>query len=215
MRSRESLLTLHLHWDQRTTRELAHSHRIDNVSNSAWNSSQASGARLVVFTDLDGTLLDHATYSFAEARPGLFRLKRAGIPLVLCTSKTRAEVEPLRALLGNDAPFIVENGGAVFIPKNHFPFELDANGVEHRDEYLVLPIGAPYEELVASLARASLESGTRVRGFADMTDEEVASATGLSLDEAHRARRREFDEPFTVLDSGGADAVLAAITRQG
>lgn len=189
-----------------------------SVSNSTWSSNQASDARLAVFTDLDGTLLDHATYSFDDARPALTHLKRAGIPLVLCTSKTRAEVEPLRALLENDAPFIVENGGGVFIPKDYFPFELDAKAgtrVERRADYLVLPIGAPYQELVAALARASFESGIRVRGFADMTDQAVASATGLPIDEARRARQREFDEPFTVIDSAGTDALLAAVTRQG
>jgi hypothetical protein len=67
---------------------------------------------LVVFTDLDGTLLDHATYSFGPARPALDALAAAGVPVVLCTSKTRAGPStgdrPSR-----HAPFVVENGGAV------------------------------------------------------------------------------------------------------
>ncbi|MFQ5696467.1 MAG: mannosyl-3-phosphoglycerate phosphatase, partial [Terriglobia bacterium] len=48
--------------------------------------------RLIVFTDLDATLLDHQTYSWAAAEPALRRLRLLGIPLVFCTSKTRAEV---------------------------------------------------------------------------------------------------------------------------
>ena len=68
---------------------------------------------LVVFSDLDGTLLDHYTYSFEDARPALGRLRAAGVPLVLCTSKTRAEIAPLRDALRNTHPFISENGGAV------------------------------------------------------------------------------------------------------
>ncbi|MCG7852909.1 MAG: HAD hydrolase family protein, partial [Methanosarcinaceae archaeon] len=49
--------------------------------------------KYVVFTDLDGTLIDHDTYSYKAARPALAALKKQGIPLIFCTSKTRAEIE--------------------------------------------------------------------------------------------------------------------------
>ena len=171
--------------------------------------------QLVVFSDLDGTLLDHDTYSFDDARPALERLGHAGVPLVLCTSKTRAEVEPLRAALDNDSPFIVENGGAIMIPDGYFSVEIDAADSARSEGMLVVPLGDSYETLVAALARASRESGVRVRGFADMTDAEVADATGLSLDQARLARRRDFDEPFEIIDADRADALLAAIEREG
>jgi mannosyl-3-phosphoglycerate phosphatase len=57
----------------------------------------------VVVTDVDGCLLDE-TYRWEPARPALDALKKRGIPLVLCSSKTRAEMEPLHADLGLDAP---------------------------------------------------------------------------------------------------------------
>lgn len=66
---------------------------------------------LLVFTDLDGTLLDHHTYSWQPARPALERLDGLKIPLILCSSKTSPEMLGLRAELGNRHPFIVENGG--------------------------------------------------------------------------------------------------------
>src|SRR5215211_6339369 len=96
----------------------------------------------VVFSDLDGTLLDHETYAFDAARPALDRVERDGIPLVLCSSKTRAEIEPLRAELRNRHPFVSENGGAVFIPAGYFPFDVD--DVEPRGDYLVVKIGDPH-----------------------------------------------------------------------
>ena len=170
---------------------------------------------LVVFTDVDGTLLDHDTYAFDAARPALERLGHAGVPLVLCTSKTRAEVEPLREALENDSPFIVENGGAVFIPDGYFAPEIDIPGAERWGDLLVVAMSEPYATLVAALSRASRESGVRVRGFADMTDAEVATATGLSLEDAHRARQRDFDEPFEIIDAHRTDALLAAIEREG
>jgi predicted mannosyl-3-phosphoglycerate phosphatase (HAD superfamily) len=50
----------------------------------------------LIFTDLDGSLLDHHTYSFAPAANYLDRLETQGIPVIPITSKTRAEVLVLR-----------------------------------------------------------------------------------------------------------------------
>ena len=170
-------------------------------------------SQLVVFSDLDGTLLDHETYAFDAARPALERLRASRVPLVLCTSKTRAEIAPLRRALGNTDPFISENGGAVFVPAGYFPFELD--GAERRGELDVIAIGDPYPDLVAALARASRKTGIAVRGFAAMTDADVAAVTGLALDDAHLAKQREFDEPFQILDGDRAGDLHAAIEREG
>jgi mannosyl-3-phosphoglycerate phosphatase len=172
-----------------------------------------SDAALIVLSDLDGTLLDHTTYAFDAARAALERLHAARVPLVLCTSKTRAEVEPIRAALRNTHPFIVENGGGVYLPLDYFPFEI--KGAERRGGYAVISPGDPYAELTRALARASRATDVGVRGFADMTDDEVAAETGLTLSEARLARQREFDEPFVVLEPARAPELLAAIEREG
>ena len=75
---------------------------------------------LVIFTDLDGTLLD-AAYSFLPAAPALEAVRRTSVPLVICSSKTRREIESYRIRLGNHDPFIAENGGAVYVPEGYFP----------------------------------------------------------------------------------------------
>ncbi len=70
--------------------------------------------RIVVFSDLDGTLLDHETYSFAPAWPALDRMREDGHVLVLASSKTAAEIAPIRAAMGFvDCPAIVENGAGL------------------------------------------------------------------------------------------------------
>jgi mannosyl-3-phosphoglycerate phosphatase len=159
-----------------------------------------------VFTDLDGTLLDHDTYSWENARPAIERLIRTGVPWIFVTSKTRAETERWRLEMGNAHPFIVENGGAAIIPSGYFP---DHSSSE------VLEWGTRYPALVAALREASNECGCRVRGFAEMSVEEVAQACGLSEGDAALAKQRDYDEPFLVLDGEKAPALIAAIATRG
>lgn len=166
----------------------------------------------IIVSDLDGTLLDNRTYSFEAARPALETLRRAGIPLVLCTSKTRAEVEFWRDRLGNADPFIVENGGAVYIPQGYFPFRVPR--AVSRDAYEVIELGSPYEELLATLEAAAREAGCRVLGFHHMRVAEVCLRSRLPVLQAELAKHREYDEPFEIL-SDGAYRLLEAIERRG
>ncbi|HEY3441205.1 MAG TPA: HAD-IIB family hydrolase [Paludibaculum sp.] len=167
----------------------------------------------LIFTDLDGALLDHGTYSWEAARPALDRLKSQQIPWILATSKTRGEVELWRRVLGNEHPFIVENGGAAFLPTGYLPEPV--RGVEQRGAYEVLEWGTPYNELVASLERASHSSRCRVRGFHEMTPEEVSRLCELPLEQAVLAKQREYDEPFLIVDPERTDALIATIEGQG
>ncbi|MBK5294645.1 MAG: HAD-IIB family hydrolase [Acidobacteriia bacterium] len=167
----------------------------------------------LIFTDLDGTLLDHDTYSWEAARPALDRLKRQHVPWMLVTSKTRAEVELWRRILGNEHPFIVENGGAAFLPAGYLPGPV--RGSEQRDAYEVIEWGTPYGELVNSLQMASQSSQCRVRGFHEMTVEEVSTLCQLPLEQAVLATQREYDEPFLILDPDRTGALVEAIEQQG
>jgi mannosyl-3-phosphoglycerate phosphatase len=167
----------------------------------------------VVFTDLDGSLLDHETYAWEAARPALDRLRGDAIPWVLVTSKTRAEVEVWRERLRNDHPFIVENGGAAFIPRGYFPFPIP--GALVRGRYDVLEWGTAHRKLAAGLEKAAAAAACRVQSFHAMTTEEAAAACNLPPAEAALAQRREYDEPFLILDAGRATDLLHAIEAQG
>ena len=70
-----------------------------------------------MFSDLDGSLLDHYSYSFDAALPAVNALEELDIPLILVSSKTRAEILAVREQLANRHPFIVENGADVFVPQ--------------------------------------------------------------------------------------------------
>jgi len=155
---------------------------------------------LIVFTDLDGTLLDHHDYSWQAAAPALDHLRALSVPVVIASSKTAAEIAPLRAEIGfADCPAIVENGAGL-LPAGAAPEDAAQDYIRLRQALDHLP--------------ADLRA--MFRGFGDMSDDDVAAITGLPLANATLARHRAFSEPG-LFDGSDADltAFLDALTAQG
>jgi mannosyl-3-phosphoglycerate phosphatase len=172
----------------------------------------------IIFTDLDGTLLDHETYAFTEALPALDLVRAREIPLIFCSSKTRVEIEYWRERLQNDHPFISENGGGIFIPPSYFPAGAVKDiwpTTEGVGGCSVLLLGKPYAVL-RDVLLGLRDEGFEIRGFGDMTAEEISKTTGLSLDQAELAKKRDFDEPFFFYGEERKRAkLLASIGERG
>jgi mannosyl-3-phosphoglycerate phosphatase len=151
-----------------------------------------NAAQFVVFTDLDGTLLDRDTYSPDEALPAIEKLRENQTPIVFCSSKTRKEQEWYREKLSITDPFIVEDGSAIFLDEGYFPFP--SSYPKRVSGYNVIELGATYAEIRAALASVQSELNLRIVGYGDLSSAEVSSLTGLSNDEAERARQREYQE---------------------
>ena len=136
---------------------------------------------LMVVSDLDGTLLDHHDYSFEEVLPVLDRMDEAGIPLVVNTSKTRAEWLAMRGDFGNVDPFVVENGSALY------------------DGEKVTVFGTSRAEILEILK--PLKSSFRFKGYADASVQDIMDWTGLGRQSAERSADRHFSEPLVWQDS--------------
>jgi mannosyl-3-phosphoglycerate phosphatase family protein len=167
--------------------------------------------KTIIFSDLDGTLLHPKTYSFQEATSALTVISERNVPLVLCSSKTRAEMEVYRKRLKNKHPFIVENGAAVYLPKGYFTSL--TRSVKDRD-YIVEEFGVPYGEIRRNFVSLRESLGVSVKGFGDMSVEEITKVTGLPSDEAALARQREYGEPF-MFTQRPDDRFLHAIEERG
>jgi mannosyl-3-phosphoglycerate phosphatase len=167
----------------------------------------------IVFSDLDGTILAHDTFSFDEARPGLEALRAAGVPLILASSKTRRELESWRKRIGNTDPYIVENGGALLVPSTWKPQPQRARQAAHGLNQV--EIGVPLARLRAALREISAELGAGLRGFGDLSREELTEHSGLSGEDLENALAREYDEPFLSTQplTGGQKARLAQLAR--
>ncbi|QDT90379.1 HAD-IIB family hydrolase [Gimesia algae] len=154
---------------------------------------------LIVMSDLDGTLLDHDTYSFAPALPVITRLRTAGIPLILNTSKTAAELIALRGALNNTDPYVVENGSAIYLPASSFIHTIGSTAQISGIDVHVL--GARRTEILSIIQKKRREENFLFTGFSDMEVSEVITYTGLSESEAEQAMTREFSEPLIWQDS--------------
>jgi len=178
--------------------------------------------KLVVFSDLDRTLLDPATYSWRPAEEALAALRAREAALILVTSKTLAEVESLHCQLGLQDPFIFENGGGIVARRGGDLGEYLASRhqktIESRDRNVfVLPLGEKYADLVLALAEISHELGLKLVGFSSMSSDEVRELTGLPLQDAAKARMRLFDEPFLLPQESSIrqDEISAAAKQKG
>lgn len=159
-----------------------------------------SHLKIIIFTDLDGTLLTPDTYKWKDAREAIELCKRLKISIILVSSKTRAEIEVIREEIGLDSPFVSENGGAIFFPLGLSDKEMWDYDTVIDGDYRKLELGVSYEILVSALKKIKDKLGWNIKGFSDMNVEEIAYLTGMDLGMAYLASLREYDEPFLILE---------------
>ena len=140
----------------------------------------------LVFTDVDGTLLDHDTYSYAPAREGISLLFELRIPLVLVSSKTLPEMKQLHEELSLSAPFIFENGGGIFWPGKREAIEYIGMDISQLKTHAPL-LGPLFQE--------------EVKFITDMDIDEIVKTTALPRARAVLSQQRRSSLPF-VLPSG-------------
>lgn len=153
----------------------------------------------LIFTDLDGTLLDHKTYSFDDAIEMLEYLNSNNIPLIIVTSKTQKEILILRDKLKLDSPFIVENGAGIFLPNE--------KGFEQ------ITMGKTYKEVLFFFNQYKQEF--KMKGFSDMDIEEISSLTGLNTYNSKLAKQRDFCEPFIIEDDSKIKSLKNLAVKEG
>lgn len=165
-----------------------------NMVNTYMPQSQQLPRYPVVFTDLDGFLLDHKTYSFTPVFTTLTELKHAAIPVIPNTSKTCAELLELRKKLALDGPFIVENGAAIYIPINYFSHQ-PLGTIIHK-EYWVKPLVNSRHHWLSLLKVIPPVFEGLFTGMSTMTLTDIVKATGLDEASAALASQRQYGEPL-------------------
>ena len=148
--------------------------------------------KLIVFTDLDGTLLNHDTYDWRPALPAISRLRELGFPLILNSSKTSSEINQLRQVLDNHDPYICENGAVVHMG-DHLKLTED-----HRE---VFHFAKPYEYVKQVLSDIRQNYYFDMFGFDDIDIQTLMDLTELDKESATAAKQREASEPLVWNDN--------------
>lgn len=157
--------------------------------------------KTLIFTDLDGTFLNHYDYSFNDSSDALNKISEKDIPLIFTTSKTKVEVELLQKKVGIKEPFIIENGAAIFFPIDYK--NLDFSFLDKYEDYYILQLGLTYKEILKFYNKYKVEFG--MFGFSDMSLQEVANYTGLNISEVELSKKRNFTEPFLLKDESNLE----------
>lgn len=185
----------------------------------------------IILSDIDGTFLDHHTYTAIHSLNALHKLQERDIPLVFCSSKTFAEQRHLQRLYHISHPFILENGSAVAIPEAYF-----SNGCyscsNQVDGYDIVPLVNTSTENIRALL--SVQDGLDYYG--NVPDRMLERITGLANEDMARAKTRWYTETLVtslneyrrakirqllsthelILSRGGRfDTVQSALTDKG
>ena len=137
---------------------------------------------LWVVSDVDGTLMDHS-YDLTPAKETIKTLQKLSIPVILCTSKTAAEVKVIRKELNLKDPYIVENGAAVY-----------GKSLKKVNGEIIL--GEKYEILEEILNLISKEVDYKLIPLNYLTDSEATDLTGLNGNSLTLMRDRHWSMPF-------------------
>ncbi len=137
---------------------------------------------LWVVSDVDGTLMDHS-YDLTPAKETIKTLQELSIPVILCTSKTAAEVKVIRKELNLTDPYIVENGAAIY-----------GESLQKVNGQIIL--GKKYEILEEILKLISKEINYELIPLNNLADSEATELTGLKGNSLSLMRDRHWSMPF-------------------
>lgn len=161
-----------------------------------------SKKHVVVFTDIDGTLIDAFTREYGRSTELVKRLSESSIPVVLCSSKTWSEQNAIRNDLDLERePFIIENGGAIVIPDGYFDAgDLDRYGARPVNGHWVIELGKPSSQIRNALQEIRKTTGIYFKGVSDVSIDELAKIVGMTHAEAERMSRRQYGETILQID---------------
>ena len=177
---------------------------LDSEQNITKQTGQLSPPSHVIFTDLDGTLLDHYSYSWSAAIPALNLAKECAIPIIINTSKTSSEVIELQKELNITAPFIVENGSALIVPQGFYSQSIEEQHFSHsllKDGYFHIIFGQKRSDIVEQVYHLRDQLSLKFSGYSDWSIEKLMKITGLDSTSAHHSMDREYSEPLVWDDS--------------
>ena len=143
-------------------------------------------SKIIIFTDLDGTLLHSETFEFDKIKQYIYNLLSKNISLIPNSSKTKSEILNFSRELKEELPFIVENGAAIYkmnLINSDFPEKIILS--RDKDEILNIFFEKTPKELIS-----------KCEFVLKLKKKEQLKIFGLHEEQLKYASNREFSVPL-------------------
>ena len=157
--------------------------------------------KLIIFSDIDGTFINHDSYSYDSIRNFVIKIKDHH-QIIFNSSKTFSEIKKINEDLHLNFPFVVENGACLFFPKNLFNKRFESiNFFEHENYFGYPMVSKDKNYWIKKISNLKKKFNFNFDFFNDLQDVQLEKITGLGLDELKDSKNRLFSEPIFWDDS--------------
>ena len=168
----------------------------------------------VIFTDIDGTLLDSRSPDMNKVKELVDMTLQNGIHLIFCSSKTEQEQNKIKSQVCLHEPYIVENGAAIIIPVNYFKKINLTNSKISQNNYII-ETGGSAIKIRSLLKKIKDKYDIDFKGVSDLTVSELSNITKLPQDYARRMMDRKYSETVVHIDNKKFTDFVSIIEKEG
>ena len=154
----------------------------------------------VIFTDIDGTLLDSHFPDIKKMKKLVEKTLQNGIHLIFCSSKTELEQNKIKSKIELHEPFIVENGGATIVPVDYFKKSKIAHSKTLNKNYIIETGGSAYT-IRTLLKKIRLEHDLNFKVVSELSIPELTKIANIPRDFASRMMKRKYSETIVQIDT--------------
>ena len=147
-----------------------------------------------IFTDLDGTLLNHDNYTLGRIKNFINKIKLKN-HIIFSTSKTFFEILEINKKLDLNFPFIVENGACIFFPNNYIFFNPNKTKFFNYKNYLGYKLSELSPEVIENKLY-KLQKKYDFILFSQLKLDHLSKITNLKNKSLKNCTRRLFTNPI-------------------
>ena len=151
--------------------------------------------KFLIFSDLDGTFLNHNTYSYGSLKNYINNLDLE-FELIFVTSKTFEEILDIQNKLNINHPFIAENGACIFFPPGYLKLttKTQKNFFIYNNYYCYKMSNLKSEDLINYFS--DLKKKYKFSFYNELSNERLCELTKLRLREVEKSKNRLFTNPI-------------------
>ena len=155
--------------------------------------------QFLIFSDLDGTFLNHKTYSFGKLKEYINELD-LHFEIIFVSSKTYEEIIKIKNKLNINYPFIVENGACIFFPLDYFKNKKINLKLSKYKNHLGLKL-TKFDSMKLVNLLKHFKRKYRFSFYNELTDEKIFKITNLNIVDIKLSKLRKFTNPIYWEDS--------------